>query len=127
MVGFKPTWPRVLATVATPSLETGQPSSDSATPADAPWRPPRSVYRISWRYGLLHRPLANYFNLSFPDPILHSDRPSSEFPYYGTAEWPCEIPEEEARHHSLVLVSAPRIEEEWGEDNATQQLERGPR
>lgn len=57
-----------------------------------------------WRYGLEHRPLANYFNLSFPDPILFSDRPDPRFRYYGTADWPCEIPEEEARHHSLVLI-----------------------
>ena len=60
-----------------------------------------------WRYGLEHRPLANYFNLSFPDPILHSDRPDPRFRYYGTAEWPCEIPEDEARHHSLVLLGRP--------------------
>jgi hypothetical protein len=78
-----------------------------------------------WRYGLLHRPLANYFNLSFPDPILFSDRPDPRFPYYGTAEWPCEIPEEEAWHHSLVLLTTPP-DEEWGSDSAAQSLERGP-
>lgn len=63
-----------------------------------------------WRYGLEHRPITQYFNVgTFPDPILFSDRPDPRFPYHGTADWPCEIPEEEARHHSLVLVSAPAL------------------
>lgn len=79
-----------------------------------------------WRYGLEHRPLTNYFNVgSFPDPILFSNRPDPRFPYHGTAEWPCRIPIEEARHHSLVLVEWP--DDECGPDSATELLERGPR
>ena len=62
-----------------------------------------------WTYGLEHRPIVNYFNLSFPDPILFSNRPDPRFRYYGTADWPCEIPEEEARHHSLVLLKSPDV------------------
>lgn len=60
-----------------------------------------------WRYGLQHRPITSYFNVgSFPDPILFSHRWSDNprFPH-GEADWPCEIPADEASHHSLELIS----------------------
>jgi hypothetical protein len=61
-----------------------------------------------WRYGLVHRPITSYFNVpGLPDPIIKSNLPDSRYPYHGVADWPEPIPEEEARHHSLVLVAAP--------------------
>lgn len=62
-----------------------------------------------WRYGLLHRPISSYFigrgDGPLPHPILFSHRPSADprFPH-GEADWPCKLPEDQARHHGLVLV-----------------------
>lgn len=68
-----------------------------------------------WTYGLLHRPISAYFIGScgsgdLPHPILFSHRPSRDprFRLHGEADWPCELPPDVARHHSPVLVSAPR-------------------
>jgi hypothetical protein len=68
-----------------------------------------------WRYGLQHRPISSYFlgrdgSARIPHPILFSHRQSRDprFPH-GTADWPVELPEEEARHHSLVLIG--RVED----------------
>ena len=69
-----------------------------------------SYHGPRWRYGLLHRPITAYVigrngSGNIPHPILFSHRPSNDprFPH-GEADWPFELPENEARHHSLVLV-----------------------
>lgn len=75
-----------------------------------------------WRYGLLHRPITAYLTVrSIPHPILFSHRQSAEYPH-GTADWPVELPEAEARHHSLVLVG--RVDDRSWE--LTQDLKTSP-
>jgi hypothetical protein len=59
-----------------------------------------------WRYGLQHRPISQYITgTSIPLPILFSHRPSRDprFPH-GEANWPCELPDDAAEHHGLVLI-----------------------
>lgn len=60
-----------------------------------------------WRYGLQHRPISSYFGMaSLPAPILFTHRPSDDprFPH-GTAEWPCQIPADQAAQLGLVELS----------------------
>lgn len=75
-----------------------------------------------WRYGLEHRPISQYVigrngSGDIPHPILCSHRWSRDrrFPH-GEADWPIELTEAQARHHSLVLISTTAGAEKGGAD-----------
>jgi hypothetical protein len=62
-----------------------------------------------WTYGSIWRPFTNMFGY-FDGFILWSDKPSADYPTFGTMQTCKPIPPESAANWGMILIAQPEIE-----------------